>query len=249
MQKYNSLLERLGLSVAEREIYLYLLATPYKLVSDIARETHYHRPMIYKSLRALEADHLVEKSYLDGKRYYYHATSPERLRDKLDALAHSAARLIPELEEMHAKNAEAPILSVKEWVLGIQEIHRDLVTSLPKWGIYYRYSSAQKAYGNRHTYIPPEYFDLQESKSLERCVISNEKRKADHANNPNRDIVAIPAGFDLFDDNITKIIYGNKVAVIDYQAQIGWTIESERFARYEEKIFRLLHAMLKKGEE
>lgn len=94
-------------------------------------------------------------------------------------------------------------------------------------------------------YLPPEYFDLQESKSLERCVISNEKRKSDHDKNPNRDIVAIPAGFDLFDDNITKIIYGNKVAVIDYESQIAWTIESERFARYEEKIFRLLHTLLK----
>ena len=79
-------------------------------------------------------------------------------------------------------------------------------------------------------------------------MISNEKRKSDHSSNPNRDIVAIPAGFDLFDDNITKLIYGNKFSIIDYNAQIGWTIESERFARYEEKIFRLLHAMLKKKE-
>jgi hypothetical protein len=96
--------------------------------------------------------------------------------------------------------------------------------------------------------MPAEYFDLQQSKSLERCVISNEARTRDHSDNPNRDIVAIPTGFDLFDDNITKIIYGNKVAVIDYESQIGWTIESERFARYEEKIFRLLHSLLKKNE-
>jgi predicted transcriptional regulator len=246
MQKYSSLLERLGLSASERDIYLYLLSYPYKIVSDIVRETRYHRPAVYRALRSLEASSLVEKSYLDGKRYYYHATSPANLMGRLESLILSAERLIPELQTLHDKNAEAPILSVKEWVSGIQEIHRDLVTSLPVGGIYYRYSSSKEAYGNRAAYIPPEYFDLQQSKSLERCVISNEKRKADHSNNPNRDIVAIPAGFDLFDDNITKIIYGNKVAVIDYESQIGWTIESERFARYEEKIFRLLHAMLKK---
>ena len=121
------------------------------------------------------------------------------------------------------------------------------MTSLPVGGIYYRYSSSKKENKNRFAYIPPEYFELQKSKALERCIISNEKRVASHSANPNRDIVAIPAGFDLFDDNITKIIYGNKVAVIDYESQIGWTIESERFARYEEKIFRLLHSLLKRG--
>ena len=249
MQKYNSLLSRLWLSDAEREIYLYLLAYPYKIVADIVRETHYHRPMVYKSLRSLEADGLVEKSYLDGKRYYYHATNPDRLRQKLQNLQTAAERLIPELEEMHHKNAEAPILSVKEWATGIQDIHLDLVHTLPRWGIYYRYSSSNKEYWQRSAYLPDDYFELQKSKELERCVISNEKRKSDHSSNPNRDIVAIPAGFDLFDDNITKLIYGNKVSIIDYNAQIGWTIESERFARYEEKIFRLLHAMLKKSEQ
>ncbi len=249
MQKYNSLLERLGLSPSERDIYLYLLSYPYKIVSDIVRETRYHRPAVYAALRSLEASGLVEKSYLDGKRYYYHATSPDNLMTRLQSLTDTASRLIPELQALHDKNAEAPILSVKEWISWIQDIHRDLVTSLPIGGIYYRYSSSKKNYGQRAAYIPPEYFDLQESKSLERCVISNEKRKADHNNNPNRDIVAIPAGFDLFDDNITKIIYGNKVAVIDYESQIGWTIESERFARYEEKIFRMLHSLLKKMEQ
>jgi sugar-specific transcriptional regulator TrmB len=103
MQKYNHLLERLGLSQADRDIYLELLDHPYQLVADIVRETRYHRPMVYKSLRSLEADGLVEKSYLDGKRYYYHATSPERLRSRLTHLTAVADRLIPELEEMHKK--------------------------------------------------------------------------------------------------------------------------------------------------
>lgn len=114
MQKYTHLLERLGLSQSERDIYLSLLSRPYQIVSDIVRETRYHRPMVYKSLRSLEADGLVEKSHLDGKRYYYHATDPDRLRQKLQSLTDAAERLIPELEELHMRNAEAPILSVKE---------------------------------------------------------------------------------------------------------------------------------------
>lgn len=76
MQKYLHLLERLGLSEHERNVYMILLEHPYLTVSEIAMKTHTHRPMVYKSLRSLEADSLLEKSYLDGKRYYYHITSP-----------------------------------------------------------------------------------------------------------------------------------------------------------------------------
>jgi hypothetical protein len=36
--------------------------------------------------------------------------------------------------------------------------------------------------------------------------------------NPLREVVAIPEGFDLFNDNITKLIYGDKVAIIDYNS-------------------------------
>jgi sugar-specific transcriptional regulator TrmB len=114
MQKYNHLLERIGLSVAEREIYLHLLSHPYQIVADIVRETRHHRPMVYKSLRSLEADGLVEKSYLDGKRYYYHTASPDKLREKIEHLNTIADRLIPELEEMHERKHDAPTLSIKE---------------------------------------------------------------------------------------------------------------------------------------
>ncbi len=164
-------------------------------------------------------------------------------------LSHTADKLIPELEHIHQKNAEAPILSVKEGVSGIQDILRDLVTTLPHSGIYYRYSSSKEGYGKRSVFLPEEYFPLQKSKELERYVISNEVRAHNHQDNPYRDIVGIPKEFDLFDDNITKIIYANKVSIIDYDAQIGWIIESERLARYEEKIFRLLHALLKKQKK
>lgn len=114
MKKYLHLLERLGLRESEREIYLYLLQYPYKIVADIAKHTRYHRPMIYKSLRALESDGLVERSYLDGKRYHYHVTSPEKLRDKLRDLTQVAERLIPELEESYSRQTDTPILSLHE---------------------------------------------------------------------------------------------------------------------------------------
>jgi hypothetical protein len=70
--------------------------------------------MVYKSLASLEADSLVEKSYLDGKRYHYHVTSPKHLRNKLESLETLARMTLPELELLYQKQSDAPILSVKE---------------------------------------------------------------------------------------------------------------------------------------
>ena len=64
MKKYAHLLERLGMSEQERTIYLALLESPYLTVTDIARKTKYHRPIVYKSISSLESDGYIEKSLL-----------------------------------------------------------------------------------------------------------------------------------------------------------------------------------------
>ena len=61
-----------------------------------------------------------------------------------------------------------------------------------------------------------------------------------------KEVVIIPPKFDIFEDNITKIIYSNKVAIIDYNTLESFIIESEIFAHFEKKIFMLLFKFLKK---
>ncbi len=248
MKRYLHLLERLGLSEHERAVYMTLLEHPYLIVSDIAEKTNTHRPMVYKSLRSLEADWLVEKSYLDGKRYFYHVTSPKKLRDKLNTLNSLAENTLPELELMYEKKMHTPILSIKEWVDGIRSIHADLLQSVPKWGIYYRYSSSRTEYEGKSIYTPDDYESIQKKKEFERIVITNVHQAKKRMNDPNREVIMIPSSFDEFWDNISKIIFANKVAIIDYDSQIGWVIENERFARYEEKLFRLLAKLIREKE-
>ena len=249
MKKYENLLARLWLTEHERLIYLTLLENPYLSVSDIARMTKYHRPMVYRYLGSLESSGYVEKSLLEGKRYFYHASSPSKLREKLIDLNTIANHLIPEMEEVHRKIYDAPILSIREWIEWIRSIHGDLVHTLKKWGTYYRYSSTRDEKSRKVSYIPSDYLLVQKSKELSRFVITNKEHEVLHNNNPYREIISIPSAFDPFQDNISKIIYENKVAIIDYDSQMWWIIENERFARYEEKIFRLLYSLLKKSRK
>lgn len=245
MKKYLHLLERIGLNEYERKVYLTLLEHPYITMSEIAEKNQIHRPMAYKTIQSLESEGFVEKSYLDGKRYYYHTTSPKKLLEKLKRLSELAEQVVPELETLFLKHGDAPILSTKEGVDGIRSIHQDLLDTLPRGGIYYRYSSSRTEYAGKSLYTPDSYEAVQKKKELERMVITSERQQKNRSSNPNREVIAIPKVFDEFDDNITKLIYADKVAIIDYESQTGWIIENERFARYEEKIFRLLAKLLK----
>jgi len=58
-------------------------------------------------------------------------------------------------------------------------------------------------------------------------------------------VVVIPKKIDLFEDNITKIIYANKVAIIDYNTNESFIIESEIFAVFEKKLFKMLFKFIK----
>jgi hypothetical protein len=49
-------------------------------------------------------------------------------------------------------------------------------------------------------------------------VITNEYLNSLKPNKMEKEVVVIPKSFDLFEDNITKIIYANKVAIIDYNS-------------------------------
>lgn len=177
MQKYIHLLERLGMSKEERTIYIALLNHPYMMVSEIARETAYHRPSVYRAIGSLESDGYVEKTLLEGKRYYYHATSPLRLRDKLDSLVSVADRVLPEMEALHKKQHSAPILSIMEWVDGIRKIHDDLVATLPVWWEYYCYSASGEGEETLWIHVSDDYKKKTKNKELSRKIHCQQSRK------------------------------------------------------------------------
>ena len=56
----------------------------------------------------------------------------------------------------------------------------------------------------------------------------------------------IPKEFDLFEDNVSMVIYGNKTAHIDYNSKTSSVVESEKIARFQEKLFKLLWKKLER---
>lgn len=75
-------------------------------------------------------------------------------------------------------------------------------------------------------------------------VIASEIKAAQKPKKLERSIKVIPKEFDLFEDNVSLVIYGNKTAYIDYGSQTAFIVESPKIARFQEKLFRLLYKKL-----
>jgi hypothetical protein len=91
-----------------------------------------------------------------------------------------------------------------------------------------------------HTY----YARVRDTKKLERLVITSQEKAQSKVKKLNRSIKAIPKEVDLFEDNISLVIYGDKTAYIDYSSQTSFIIESAKIAHFQEKLFKLLYKNL-----
>ena len=242
---HKEFLQNLGLSERGSLVYLTLLQGGRMSVSDVSRKTGLYRTMVYDAIAELEREGLVSMS-LKGKYKRYTAESPKKLEAKFLELSNQFDEELSALLELtHAPTSCRPVVSYVEGQKGIISIHDDIVTTLKKGDVYYRYSSA-KASGTekRQNYLSKKYRLLRDQKQLERKVITNVANKARKRPRLEREIKVVPPDFDLFEYNVSQVIYGDKVAVIDYNTETAVVIDNPTVARFQQKIFELLFRKL-----
>ncbi|MDR3558263.1 MAG: hypothetical protein P4L61_01900 [Candidatus Pacebacteria bacterium] len=54
----------------------------------------------------------------------------------------------------------------------------------------------------------------------------------------------MPDDLGPFEHNVTEVIYGDKVAFIDYGSEIAMIIESKKIAEFQKHIFRMFYKKL-----
>lgn len=241
--KNNTILENLGFSKDEASIYLKLLQGGKATVSEITRRTGIHRPTVYKVL-----PDLIEKGVVNvtpkGKQKMYTAESPQKLERILEEISRKFKEEIGELNEVYSRKDTRPLVTYGEGGKAITEVYSDVVHSLKKGDTYYRYSSSGVKDRKNEGYVPKDYREVRDRKGLERYIITNVPTSKTHSQRLGREIKAVPPGFDLFEYNINVIIYGSKVAIVDYNTETTVTIESSKFAEFQKKVFQLLYSKL-----
>lgn len=238
----NTLLRQLGLTNNAALVYLALLSSGPETIARIAAVAKIARPLVYSALPELLANGLVAKAPR-GKRTYYSASSPSKLKELHGALLASLERALPRLEERFLLSGDRPRVTYLEGRIGIVSVYEDILKTLPVGGVFYRYSSGVGAKKHEY-YVPKNYRTKRDAKKLERYVITNRQTAARKSVSLERAVKVIPEGSDLFAYNVTELIYGTKIAFVDYNTETAVIIENPVIAQFQERLFKLLYQRL-----
>jgi len=237
----TAILEKIGLSKYEAEIYISLLKHGSSRISTIFKNTKIHRPIIYKELPGLKEKGLVTEVN-KGKQTYYSAESPEKLKSLVDKVLYETEILIPDLKELTLGDKK-PKVKFLEGKMSVKFVYNDILDTLPIGGVFYRYSSTKDSKKGR-SYLPSDYEYRRDKQKIERYVITSERGAARKQAKLERIVKSIPKKYGLFDYDVTQLIYDNKIAVIDDNSQTAVIIENPVIAEFQRKLFMVLFNLL-----
>ncbi len=237
------ILEKIGLSKHESAIYLALLERGPSHIAQISEKTSIHRPLVYKALPSLLEKRLITQ-IKKGKRTIFMAEPPNRLETLFDDLKIDFFEILPDLEDQYSNNELKPRVRFLEGKDGTKRVFDDIVRSLKKGDVFYRYSSNKDGKEKRDKYVPRGYRKMRDEKKLERQVITNEQTSQHKVAKLDRFVKVIPNDFGPFDHNVTEVIYGDKIAFIDYESETAMVIESKKIADFQRHIFKVLYKKL-----
>lgn len=237
------ILQKIGLTKNEASIYIALVELGPSRIMGISEKTSIHRPLIYKALPSLLDKKLITKSQR-MKGTFYMAEPPNRLEALFDDLKIDFFEILPDLEDSYSSNEHKPKIRFLEGPDGTKRIFDDVVRSLKAGDVFYRYSSNKDGQEKKDKYVPRIYRKMRDSKKLEREVITNPQTAKHKAAKLDRFVKIMPSDFGPFEHNVTEIIYGDKVAFIDYNSETAMVIESKRIAEFQKQIFKTLYQRL-----
>jgi len=238
--KLSSHLSALGLTKHEAGVYMDLLEYGTQTISEISRTSKLHRPAIYRALPHLKEKGLISERRV-GKLIHYAAEPPERLRTLLGSLHNELDTVIPKLSQM--QDNKTPIARRLDGISGVHAVFEDVLNTLKKGEEFYRYSSVIHS-DLEKVGLPKDYEKRRDEKKLERLVISNDGYIQSREPALEESLRVVPKEFLPFDYDVAQIIYGDKIAYIDYSQPIATIIENPAFAKMQKDIFKMLFRRL-----
>jgi sugar-specific transcriptional regulator TrmB len=148
---------------------------------------------------------------------------------------------LPDLEDSYSSSEKKPKIRFLEGKDGTKRIFDDVVRSLKRGDVFYRYSSNKDGNEKKDKYVPRIYRKMRDEKKLQREVITNSQTAAHKKASLDRFAKIMPGDFGPFEHNITEIIYGDKIAFIDYNSETAMIIESKRIAEFQKQIFQTFY--------
>jgi len=239
---YKDALQSLGLSRHEIDVYIALLELGPSSPTQIEKRADLHRPFVYKALASLQLKGLATITPR-GARKIFIPESPDKLIKMFRIVEDNLFSNLEDLHKLYANpKHEKPTITYAAGESAVRNGMRDVVETLNKGDIYYRYSPGYELF-DRKRFLPRKYEEMRDRKQLERYIIVNDDGKK-HKQKLGKYTKAIPRSFDLFNDRIGLVIYADKVLIADYESQSAITIKHAKFAEFQKKIFKFLYSKI-----
>lgn len=236
--KYTSSLRQLGMSKDSAIVYEALLREGQLSILRLSQLTEIHRPGLYALLpRMINRGLVVEVK--KGRRTEYLASSPRSLEPLVENTQNVLESIIEDLNNEFSRKHIVPKIEAYYGKDGIGRVFMDVVTTLDKNEMFYRYSIRKDIYKD---FLPSAYRKIRDEKKIERLAITNEEGAERKKPKLDRFVKVLKGPYVTF--NVTKIIYANKIAFVDYENEVAFIVYNERLADMEKQVFLSLYKML-----
>lgn len=234
----KTILEQVGLSKGEAEIYHVLLKIGEATASEVAKHTKIARPNVYDYLNKLKDKGLVSFVTKRNKVHYIPA-SPEKILDYLEEKRDLIKQELPNLLRIYQPKKEKQQVEVYEGAEGFKTLINDIIRTgkdFVGWGA----SSKVKEY-------VPEYIVARYLKEREKRKIKAKLLFVETEGIIQTPLSTFKSISKEYSSPATTLIYDNKVAILIYTAiPLIILIKSKELADSYRKHFELLWMQTKR---
>jgi sugar-specific transcriptional regulator TrmB len=148
-QEITKILESIGFKKNEIIIYITLVKKGKSSINDLFKKTSIHRSNIYDILESLLKKGIIDKTIINGKKYYF-PIEPEDILDYLKQKEKEFEKIIPELKKIENESEDERKVSLSE---GVNSCKNIISRILELKEIIFKYGSSEEIKKNLGTFI------------------------------------------------------------------------------------------------
>ncbi len=231
-----NILQQLGFSKNEVDIYLASLELGLSSAQDIAKKATIKRTTAYSVLDSLVQRGFIGKTKVQRKTRFL-VEPPDKLLFMVSNLQSQLSKLLPELQALYNAKQTKPKITFYEGKGAIQNVYDDTLREKPKEILEWNTDKYFK-------YFPKEYNYIQKRMQLNikarRMAPSNSIWHKKHKPLDRVELaetVIVPG--ERFSPEVEVNIYNNKVAFINYVEKMSVIIESPAIAKVMRQAYEL----------
>lgn len=235
MPSKEQILKDLGLSDKEVKVYLTLLSTGQVTANTIAERADLNRVTCYDVLKYLIEKGLTSYVIKSGIKYF-EAAEPQTLLGDLQEKERKLQTILPELEALKGFLTEKPSVELYEGIAGLKTAVEDILKEgKESWFI------ADPEFMDAIPFYFPHFITKKRKQGMFSKVITLDCKRM-RIYQKKSPLTYVDLRFINKRLPTTKIIYGNKVALLTFEKEnsIGTITENKQIADTERKLFSLI---------